>query len=148
MSALIDEAKAKRRRVNKAYRDRNKEKIAAQREVWLAANPDKTAGQRDRYQDAHRSDRAAKARERHKANPEKASAQRRTQRERYPEKEAARLAVRNAVRAGRLTRGQCEHGEGCDGRVEAHHDDYSKPLDVRWLCSRHHGEEHRACRDR
>lgn len=30
-----------------------------------------------------------------------------------------------------------------DSKAEAHHHDYSKPLDVTWLCARHHAEEHR-----
>ena len=27
-------------------------------------------------------------------------------------------------------------------KVDAHHDDYYKPLDVRWLCKKHHREHH------
>lgn len=27
-------------------------------------------------------------------------------------------------------------------RYRAHHDDYSRPLDVRWLCQPHHLEHH------
>lgn len=50
-------------------------------------------------------------------------------------------AVNNAVRHGRLVRGPCEVcGEK---KVDAHHDDYTKPLDVRWLCRKHHLELHR-----
>ena len=30
--------------------------------------------------------------------------------------------------------------------VEAHHEDYSKPLGVTWLCPRHHAELHRVRR--
>lgn len=30
-----------------------------------------------------------------------------------------------------------------DKRVEAHHSDYSKPLDVDWLCKEHHALWHR-----
>jgi hypothetical protein len=65
----------------------------------------------------------------------------------YPEKAAARDAVQRAVRAGRLLRQPCEvcgakHGvtraDGTKEKVEAHHDDYTKPLEVRWLCVKHH----------
>jgi hypothetical protein len=59
-------------------------------------------------------------------------------------KELARQAVRTALRTGGLNKGPCEIGGDCSGRIEAHHDDYSKPLEVRWLCRRHHGRSHRA----
>ena len=61
---------------------------------------------------------------------------------RYPEKASARKEVGRAIRAGTLSRGPCEVC-GFDGRTHAHHDDYSKPLDVRWLCQRHHTEQHK-----
>jgi hypothetical protein len=62
------------------------------------------------------------------------------QAERDPEKESARRRVRNAVRSGKLTRSPCEV---CGvAKSEGHHDDYSKPLDVRWLCRKHHDEHH------
>lgn len=51
----------------------------------------------------------------------------------------ARSAVRYALETGRLTRGACEQdGRSCEGPIEAHHDDYSRPLAVRWLCRAHH----------
>ena len=40
----------------------------------------------------------------------------------------------------------CGVTERCkDGRnkIHAHHDDYSKPLEVRWLCKSHHHEWHK-----
>jgi hypothetical protein len=70
---------------------------------------------------------------------------RETQRQRWhridPEKRRARRAVTRAVVMGRLVRGPCERC-GTEDNVEAHHDDYSKPLDVRWLCKEHHLEIH------
>lgn len=63
------------------------------------------------------------------------------QKERWPEKELARKAVRNALKRGQLKRTPCEKcGEP---KSEGHHDDYSKPLEVRWLCRRHHIEHHK-----
>lgn len=64
-----------------------------------------------------------------------------------PEKRAAHEAVRRAVRSGILKKLPCEHvdenGHVCGAKAQAHHDDYSKPLDVIWLCPEHHGERHR-----
>jgi len=57
---------------------------------------------------------------------------------RNPEKRAAHVALGNAIRDGKLRKGPCEVGGDCEGKVQAHHDDYSKPLEVRWLCKRHH----------
>lgn len=59
-----------------------------------------------------------------------------------PEKESARQLVSKALVRGDLVRQPCEVC-GSEQRVHAHHDDYAKPLEVRWLCSRHHGEVHR-----
>lgn len=56
----------------------------------------------------------------------------------YPEKYKARYMLRNAVRLGKVIKGCCEV---CGSPiVESHHDDYSKPLEVRWLCRLHHRE--------
>lgn len=32
--------------------------------------------------------------------------------------------------------------DGCDNPGERHHDDYSKPLEIRWLCRKHHALLH------
>lgn len=63
-----------------------------------------------------------------------------------PVKAKARTMVSNRIRRGQLERQPCEVCAATEG-VQAHHDDYSKPLDVRWLCRKHHGEVHRVYRD-
>jgi hypothetical protein len=61
---------------------------------------------------------------------------------RNPEKRHAHAVVKRALAAGTLTRQPCEV---CGAeKAHAHHDDYSKPLIVRWLCPAHHAEVHAA----
>jgi predicted HTH domain antitoxin len=56
--------------------------------------------------------------------------------------------VEQAIKKGVLVRQPCEvcgiNGKYEDGRseVQAHHDDYNRPLQVRWLCKKHHYEWH------
>lgn len=47
----------------------------------------------------------------------------------------------NAIRDGRLIRQPCESC-GATENIQAHHDDYSKPLEVRWLCFVCHRKVH------
>ena len=58
-----------------------------------------------------------------------------------PLKVAAHASVNNALKTGRLTKQPCEVC-GAAYRIHGHHDDYSKPLDVRWLCAKHHRQHH------
>lgn len=54
------------------------------------------------------------------------------------QKDNIRIKVHRAVKSGKLKKLPCEVcGEV---KVEGHHDDYSKPLEVKWLCSIHHRE--------
>jgi hypothetical protein len=54
----------------------------------------------------------------------------------FPERKKANDAVNHAIRYGKLKRQPCEV---CGNpKSQSHHDDYSKPLEVRWLCPIHH----------
>lgn len=56
------------------------------------------------------------------------------------DKRAAYDAVKYALQHGRLTKEPCAI---CGStRSQAHHEDYSRPLDVVWLCSQHHMARH------
>lgn len=60
--------------------------------------------------------------------------------EKYPEKYKAKILTGNAIKYGKLVRQPCEV---CGlPEAQAHHDDYSKPLEVRWLCIKCHNEYH------
>lgn len=62
-------------------------------------------------------------------------------REKWPERRQAHSKLQYALRAGRLTkRFECERCGVTPGRIEAHHRDYSKPLDVQWLCKPCHAK--------
>jgi hypothetical protein len=62
-------------------------------------------------------------------------------REKYPNKYRAHNMVNNYIRDNKLFKEPCEV---CDTKnnIHAHHDDYLKPLKIRWLCSAHHSQWH------
>lgn len=58
----------------------------------------------------------------------------------FPERKKAHLRVYQALKKGTLSKQPCFI---CGEKAEAHHCDYSRPLDVVWLCSPHHRQAHK-----
>lgn len=50
--------------------------------------------------------------------------------------------VRNAIKQGKIAKAETCARCGKAGRLQAHHSDYSRPLDVEWLCTRCHAFLH------
>lgn len=63
----------------------------------------------------------------------------------YKKRRRVRSLVTAAINRGELTRPVvCELCKQCNGRIEAHHSDYGKPLDVVWLCIPCHKKAHQS----
>jgi hypothetical protein len=80
------------------------------------------------------------------SNPENRKRRQKTAslRARHPDvihKTLCRRRTQQAIYSGKLIRKPCEK---CgDPKVEAHHEDYYKPLEIVWLCQKHHIEHHK-----
>lgn len=137
----LSQCKECKRAYQRKYRLNNLEKVRA-KDRERGSLPHRVAARKEyaermRLDGAHQSRQAKSKREWVKRNPHK---------------RAAHVAVGNAIRDGVLIKEACEVC-GCNA-TDAHHDDYTKPLDVRWLCRTHHAEHHtklraaNACPDR
>ena len=60
----------------------------------------------------------------------------------HPDRRTASHIVGNAVRDGRLVPWPVCALPECEGNPQGHHADYSRPLDVVWLCPKHHRQAH------
>lgn len=71
-------------------------------------------------------------------------------REANPIADWAHSAFKAAVRRGLIQRQPCEICGAVHGRagavIHGHHDDYQRPMDVRWLCHLHHRQVHAVLR--
>lgn len=56
-------------------------------------------------------------------------------------KKRARIYLCKALKKGKITRGVCVIC--AEGKVQGHHRDYSKPLEVIWYCQPHHVQLHK-----
>lgn len=60
----------------------------------------------------------------------------------YPERKPANNLLYSALRSGKIKKEPCQKC-GSTHRINGHHDDYYKPLDVKWLCAKHHKDYHK-----
>ena len=65
---------------------------------------------------------------------------------RNPEKRRAHMDLHNAIKSGKVKKGPCRDC-GSTRLIHGHHEDYSRPLDVIWLCPKCHGKLHQHRRD-
>ena len=105
---------------------------------WRYENPDKVRGRKERYYRAHCDEQLARTRE---------------WQDGHPGALAAHGAVNRAIAAGELRPpatcpgcGRPDAG-GKNRTMVAHHTDYTRPLDIEWLCHRCHRARHQAATD-
>lgn len=111
----------------KAYAERNKEKVALAKKKYRENNREKVKKTNAAYYQKRKDKIKEKVKKYH---------------EKYPNKYKAHNAVNNAIQYGKLFSEGCESC-GSDGKTHAHHDDYLKPLNVRWLCPACHSQWHK-----
>ena len=108
------------------------------------ANPAMVKIRRERWALNHPGGSAAKQRRHREAHPEIVRARTRAERENHPTRVSARKKVHYALKTGLLVRPDRCEGCGSSTKVQAHHEDYERPLSVRWLCARCHKSTHLA----
>jgi ribosomal protein S27AE len=62
-------------------------------------------------------------------------------RKEYPERYAAHRTLNHAVRDGKIIKPETCERCGLTERLHGHHADYSRPLEVEWLCAKCHSTE-------
>lgn len=99
---------------------------------------------RKAHQDKLRAYKREYDRQMYKKYPERENNRRKRWNEANPEKHKAQIKLNSALESGKVVRHPCEVCGSVP--VHAHHTDYSKPLEVRWLCPIHHSEVTRGVR--
>lgn len=79
--------------------------------------------------------------EMYKLHPKREQARRLRYANKYPERIKANRILNRAVKTGEIIKQACEVCE--EPKTVAHHDDWSKPLVVKWLCEVHHKARHK-----
>ena len=119
------ECRGCRRSMDKAYRDKHrvKRRIAARE-----------------YDTAHREEN--KARRCRNRTKEKSRAYWASCSPEIRQREITRHALQHAIRVGHIQKPDICQDCGAAARLHGHHEDYSRPFDVDWVCVPCHGKRH------
>lgn len=125
VTGLQLDKRERKRLKDKRYYERHKAELNAKSTQYNREHPEQRRATCKRY---------------YENNLEKESLRQKKYLENNPEKYQAHLAVQRAIRSGDLIPQPCEM---CGAKkASAHHDDYRKQLDVRWLCHKCHMSWH------
>lgn len=112
----------------KNWREKNKEKIAKQCREYLDKNKDYLYSKQKEWRTINKNI-ISESENKYKEN--------------NPLKLACRSYVRTAIKNGNITNPNKCNKCMKECKPEAHHKDYTKPLEIIWLCRTCHGHEHR-----
>lgn len=139
-NGYAEQCKACRLIKDREYYKKNPEICLAKHERWRKRNPEKVRANQRAYYHRNKDRILEKLRETRKVN---GYATTKKYKKNNKEKIECHNYVALAIKFGHLVRP--ESCEKCKKicKPQAHHDDYSKPLEVKWLCRKCHGQEHR-----
>lgn len=123
----------------------NREKILAEKVIYREVNREKILAQKATYYQANKEKVLARQAASYQANKEKVLVRVAKYREANPERREAHKAVASAIRSGKLVSLPCS--ECGETKADAHHYAYDMPLDVIWLCRKHHTQLHKEHRE-
>lgn len=116
-----------------------KECVSIRQQKYYWNNHDRCMGRGRRQYEKHKEKSKARNAKWEKDNSEK----RLEYRKMFPDRMVAYSDVKNAIRRGEMQKDPCSRC-GATKHIHGHHEDYSKTLDVVWLCIKCHSEVHRA----
>lgn len=138
---LQGDCKSCKAEYDRGYSQTHKVQKAKRHHKWYQKNKTERAEYNRGYNQTHREEIAEYNRTPVRIEGRKRADKRR--REKSPEKLKARKAVYSEKRAGRMKPSVFCEECGLPAKTHGHHKDYSKPLDVDWLCKECHTELHR-----
>lgn len=122
-----EEYREKRKKISRKYYANNIEKSRERTNEWRAKNPERAKDQLAEWR---------------LKNPDKIYAITKRYRDNNPEKDKAHKLVEKAIVSGKLIVPDFCSVCNSTKKLDAHHEDYSKPLDVVWICRQCHKDEH------
>ena len=121
---------------NHSYHLSHKQQISKRQKRYREINREYHQDRMRRYYIKNRTTRIAKTLAWVKKNPQKVKAIRLKHYQKY----VARYKVHNAIRSGILKQSPCNN---CGNeKVQAHHENYAKPLEIIWMCAPCHSAKH------
>ena len=116
--------------------------MTQKRKEWARRNPEKAREIERRKYERKKAKRPPKPLKPPRPPALTAAERKKRHLERNPLKAACYKIYKYAIKHEKLLRGPC-HVCGATEGIDGHHTDYTKPLEVLWLCKVHHREMHK-----
>lgn len=123
---------------SREYGRNHKEKIKAYRKEYYRKNKARSLERSKQWVENNREAHRRHCRESNQRHYDELLVRMQKYRSDYPDRYKARGIVSSKIQQGKLRKPTTCEVCGSEGYIEAHHEDYSKPLDIIWCCKKCH----------